>query len=177
MSRENEFNLDGKEYLEDSLLNKKTIELIRDVHSSWLSLPEVEVVLRHKKVNGMEVDGIIILKHKTLRRFVGVELKEYNIVDAITQAKERRKFFNYFYIITRFPRKSLGSIIRDILFYEEPYYRPKFFELYENKIGWIVYDEKYPPLLMFPSFFIKVDFKNLTFIKNLKGSVVDLIWD
>ena len=171
-----DLKLDKKDFLEDSLLNKETIKLIIDEHSSWYSVPKVELVLRHKVINGKEVDGLVLLKFQRCRRLVGVELKEWNIGDCISQAVERRKLFNYSYIITRFPRHSLGSIIRDILNSENGTYGQYFQELFKYKIGWIVYDKKYPPLLMFPSFFLKegLDLTNLTFIKNLKNKVVDV---
>jgi len=167
---------DKKDFLEDSLLNEETIKLIKNEHSSWYSAPEVELVLRHKRIDGKEVDGLVVLKYKDCRRLVGVELKEWNITECISQAAERRYLANYFYIITRFPRHSLGSIIKDILNSKNGTYGQYFQKLFKHKIGWIVYDERYPPLLMFPSFFIKTDF-NLSFVKNLKNEVVDVKFD
>jgi len=169
-----ELKLDRKDFLEDSLLNEKTVELIKNEHSSWCSVPEVKLILRHKIIDGKELDGLIVFEYKNCKRLVGVELKEWNITECIYQAVERRHLANYFYIITHFPRHSLGSIIKDILNSKNGTYGNYFQQLFEHKIGWIVYDEQYPPLLMFPSFFIKVGSLNLSFVKNLKNEIVDV---
>ena len=77
------------------------------------------------------------------------------------------------HIITRFPRHSLGSIIKDILNSKNGTYGQYFQQLFQHKIGWIVYDERYPPLLMFPSFLIKTE-KEWKIVKNLKNEIVDV---
>lgn len=164
---------DKKDFMEDSLLNEETVKLIKYEHSSWYSTPEVELVLRHKIIDGKEMDGLIVLKYQNCRRLVGVELKEWNVTECISQAVKRRYLANYFYIITRFPRHSLGSIIKDILNSKNGTYGQYFQQLFQHKIGWIVYDERYPPLLMFPSFLINTE-KEWKIVKNLKNEIVDV---
>jgi len=136
---------DKKLFLEDGLLNSESVELIRRYHGG-----EVEIVKRHVRVVGKEVDAEIILKMKTVRRRVGIELKEYSLNQAIPQAIERRKFFHYFYIITRINKAFFGDFL-----YEASYKRGYFPEMFEHKIGWIGFIERVGFIMLYPSKFMK----------------------
>ena len=166
----NEVKLDNKDFLEDSLLNKHTIRLIENYHGG-----RAKLILRHKKVGNYEVDGIIVLELYSCKRLIGVELKEYNFIDVIDQAIERRKDFHYFYIITRFPVHFLGDIVKSLIVSgSDSTYWDKFKRLFENKIGWIFYNDGFPPLMFLPSFYNKgKEIKG--YIKNLLNKPVDVI--
>jgi len=56
-------------------------------------------------IEGKEIDAILYAKtnKRNLIRKIGIELKENNVLNAVYQALERSKYFNYFYIITNVP--------------------------------------------------------------------------
>jgi len=166
-----ELTVDGKNFREDELLNKEVIKLIVNKHTNYYSLSKINAVLRHKKIKDMEIDGIIILKHRTVIRLFGIELKEYNIVDVIRQAIVRRRFFHYFYIITRFPRHTIGELMKEVVSGKNNYYLKHFKVLFKYKIGWIAYEKKYPPMFLLPSFFKKPVYK-INFIRNLNNKII-----
>jgi len=143
-----EVRMDKKVFLEDSLLTKEAIEIIEKYHGG-----KVEKIKRHLKVLGMEVDAEITIKFKTTSRKIGIELKESNLTQAIEQAIARRKFFDYFYIITKEHRALLGTYV--LLASEGNEIFKKFFE---NKIGWIGKFEK-GYFLLYPSRFLKRKFE------------------
>ena len=137
---------DKKIFIEDGLLSNDTVELIRKYHGG-----KVERVVRHVKVCGKEVDGEIVLKMRTVKRRIGVELKEWNLSQAISQAIERRKFFHYFYIITRINKTFFGDYV-----YQAIRGEPFFKKMFENKIGWIGYSDRIGFIMLFPSKFMKI---------------------
>jgi len=88
---------DNAEYYEDSLLTDKVIELIEKHHNFNIHLVEL-----HKREHGFEVDAVIwaSTRERKLERYVGIELKDYDLYKAIEQAVERRQYYHYFYIVT-----------------------------------------------------------------------------
>ena len=165
-----EVKFDKKDYIEDSLLNEKTLEFIRVQHEHYWGSANIELITRHKKINKYEVDVAIVLKLKSYRRLIGIELKEYNFIDVISQAIERRPYFHYLYIITRPPRRTMGFWIKDLISGKQNADLDKLKKLFKNKIGWICVDEYKGTFLLLPSFFQKCDVK---YLLDLNGHLTD----
>ncbi|MHA1835282.1 MAG: hypothetical protein ACTSV7_15005 [Candidatus Baldrarchaeia archaeon] len=166
-----ELKFDKKDFMEDSLLNNETLEFIEALHSRGWTTAKIEFIARHKKVNGLEIDAVLVLKLNTCRRLIGLELKEYNFFEAIGQAIERRPYFHYFYLITRFPRSFLGFVLKEVIEKDENAWNfQRLKKLFPNKIGWICYDKRKGPFLFMPSFFQKCDVK---YLLNLNKEIVD----
>jgi hypothetical protein len=100
MKIEERNNWERREIMEDKLLNDDVISYIEYFHDC-----KVFKIFRHFEVDGKEIDAILYArtKKRNLIRKIGVELKENNVLNAVYQALERSKYFNYFYIITNVP--------------------------------------------------------------------------
>jgi len=100
MKIEERNNWEGREIMEDKLLNDDVISYIEYFHDC-----KVFKIFRHFEVEGKEIDAILYArtKKRNLIRKIGIELKENNVLNAVYQALERSKYFNYFYIITNVP--------------------------------------------------------------------------
>lgn len=151
-----ETSRDSKIFLEDGLLNSGSIGVIEAYHGG-----KVSEVRRHVRVVGKEVDAELILKFKKTVRRVGIELKEFDLLKALSQAIERRKFFHYFYIITYINKIFFGDYV-----YQASLKSEFFQELFENKIGWIGYSKRIGFIMLYPS---KLMRPPSTFNKWLKG--------
>jgi hypothetical protein len=135
-----------REIREDGLLNLSTLELIEKIHG------KIEKIERHFKVGSMEIDAIIYCRKSRVKR-IGLELKEFDINKALEQAIERRKYFNYFYIVLESDKRLIGYDFRSL------YLRGKLSSLLNNNIGLItVHDGK--AFLIFPSYNLKVGLEN-----------------
>jgi histidinol phosphatase-like enzyme len=134
----------GRRVIEDELLNQSVLALIEKLHG------KVERIVKHCKVDGMEVDAILFCR-KVRERRIGVELKEYDYFRVIQQAVQRRRYFNYFYIITR-GSELIGDSLRDL-------YRIGFLQsLFDRGIGWIIVDRDNKAWLLFSSTYLKCNF-------------------
>jgi hypothetical protein len=147
-------NWEGREIREDGLLNISTLELIEKIHG------KIEKVERHFKIGGMEVDTIIYCKKSRVKR-IGLELKEFDINKALEQAVERRKYFNYFYIVLKSDRRLLGYDFRSL------YLNKKLDYLLNNGIGLITVHNG-EAFLIFPSYNLNVGLEN--FEMNKEGN-------
>ena len=96
-------------YYEDALLTKNIIWTIEGIHQLV-----VKGIWRHVRIRGYEVDALAICDTAEGRfeRYIGFELKDADLQKAIHQAKLRRKFFNYFYIVVDLP---IHSIVEKLL--------------------------------------------------------------
>ena len=85
---------------EERLYTEEIENLILEHHENY---EIVERKLRYKidgKVN-LETDVVLIVKttNTGVKRAIGIELKENDILKAISQAMERREYFHYFYVV------------------------------------------------------------------------------
>ncbi len=96
--------IDNRVYLEDALLTWKVLRVIYICHDL-----KVDRVLRHVRVAGFEVDAVAeaYTFEKEIRRLIGFELKDSDLLKAFYQAKERRKYFDYFYIVVDLTVRSI----------------------------------------------------------------------
>jgi hypothetical protein len=110
MKIEERNNWEGREIMEDKLLNDEVISYIEYFHDC-----KVFKIFRHFEVDGKEIDAILYAKtnKRNFIRKIGIELKEDNVLNAVYQALERSKYFNYFYIITNstFPAEPFRWLI------------------------------------------------------------------
>ena len=98
---------DNFHYFEDALLTWKILDTIRISHNL-----SVEKVYRHVMINKLETDAVAVCTTpEGIERWVGFELKESDIGKAIIQAKLRRKYFDYFYIIINLRTKTIVDFI------------------------------------------------------------------
>lgn len=100
---------DNNIWYEDALLNFNTIHLVRKVHNLY----EIKLY-RHVEVGGFETDAVLIAHtpDKEIERWVGFELKEGDFQKAYSQARWRRRYFDYFYIVINI---STGSIVEQLI--------------------------------------------------------------
>jgi hypothetical protein len=139
-------NWEGREIREDGLLNSSVLQLIEKIHG------KIEKIERHFEVGGMEIDAILYCKKKRVKT-IGLELKEFDINKALAQAVERRKYFNYFYIVLESDRRLIGYDFRSL------YLRGQLSSLLNNNIGLItVHDGE--AFLIFPSYNLTVGLEN-----------------
>lgn len=88
----------NKEIKENLLFNDVTKNIILVNHDFTLQLEKRNVVLNGKM--DTETDVYLFCRTKEGRmRKIGIELKENDLITAISQTSFRRKYFNYFYII------------------------------------------------------------------------------
>lgn len=131
---------------EDTLLDEKILKLLSRIHGS------VYRIIRHSRINGKEIDAIVYCKttEARLSRYIGIELKEYDLKSVVEQAIERRSFFDYFYIVTAEYSSHYAYLGRDI----KMLYKQKLLgKMIEMGIGWILkFDD---PIIIFPSSFIR----------------------
>jgi len=144
-------NWEGREVEEDKLLNKNVLNLIEELHG------KIEKIEKHFRVGGEEVDAIIYCGTK--RRRIGIELKEADIEKAISQAINRRNFFNYFYIVLHCSKSWLGYIIYYL------FRKNELSHFFNYKIGLIIVNNE-EAFLVFPSHFIKVGVEKFLNTKN-----------
>ena len=132
---------DGRKVIEDDLLNENVLSLIERLHG------KIERIDKHYKVDGMEVDAIILCK-RVKERLIGIELKEYDFFKVIQQAVQRRRYFNYFYVVTR-GGNIIGQTMRCL------YRMGLLSELFEHGIGWIVVNQEGQAWYLFASTYLK----------------------
>ena len=99
--------IDNKYYLEDALLTWRILDIINVSHSLY-----IKNVFRHCKIGGFEVDAVAVCETgEGMERWIGFELKENNIMKAFVQARLRKKYFDYFYIIINLPTKTIVDFL------------------------------------------------------------------
>ena len=130
---------------EERMYTKTVEELILNHHNVKLIKR-----LRRFKINNkpnLETDVVLLVSTPTkqINRTIGIELKQTDLIKAVTQAIERRKYFNWFYIVIGISvRAFLEWIFRDTNL---------FFALKDYDIGVILgYDE----IMLLPSKFYNV---------------------
>ena len=86
----------GRFFVEDALLSYYVLQIVERVHNL-----SIQRLYRHVFVKGKETDVIALATTKVngIKRTVGFELKDTDIAKAIKQAKERRAYFDYLYIV------------------------------------------------------------------------------
>jgi hypothetical protein len=137
-------NWPERDIMEDKLLNNSNVqEIIEELHG------EILKIFRHFFIYDMEVDAILFCKKTRDIRRIGIELKEMDLVKAVSQAILRRNYFNYFYIILRTNAKYIGYRFRGL------YKFNLLKDFFDRKIGLIVVDWSDNAFLLFPSHFNK----------------------
>jgi hypothetical protein len=107
--------IDNRDYLEDALLTWKVLDVIYRYHDL-----RVDRVLRHVRIAGFEVDAVAeaYTFDKGIKRLIGFELKDSDFYKAFNQAKERREYFDYFYVVIDL---SVRTIVEYLLSFVEIY--------------------------------------------------------
>jgi len=103
--------IDNRVYLEDALLTWKVLRVIYLCHDL-----KVERVLRHVRVFRYEVDAVAeaYTFEKNIMRLIGFELKDSDFYKAFYQAKERRKYFDYFYVVIDLSARTIVEYLLDL---------------------------------------------------------------
>ncbi len=100
--------IDNRIYFEDALLTWHVMPILNERHHL-----EVEKSYRHVRVAQYEVDAVLVCHTpERIERFIGFELKVSDFDKAMKQARLRRKYFDYFYIIIDW---SVGGIVDYLL--------------------------------------------------------------
>jgi len=135
---------------EDKLFNENVLKIIENLHG------KIFKVERHYKVANLETDIILLCKRIRGYKSVGIELKVSDTLKAIEQAIARRKYFNYFYIVSDVynPYSYLGYEIEYLFKYQA------LDKLKEYYIGWIISNFEGQAYLIFPSFYFNAGFRN-----------------
>ena len=103
-------------FKEDKLFNKDIITAVEIAHDlRFVSYN------RHMRIDGRECDVVAIFETAEGKylRLIGFELKDKNFDKVVAQALERRKLFDYMYIVTGLSAKELLRAVLNYRYFAE----------------------------------------------------------